>query len=140
MVRASGDGTVLEPQQRLVAHCFKIELDCIRSKQTDAALRAFQFALRREEAAPTGPIIHRPVKRRKGWTGMGTIAAVSPISLKINSNVSDGGTARAKAGEAVTLYRQQKTVSEIAMSLGIGRGSVYRALEAAGLKNVPNAQ
>ena len=35
-------------------------------------------------------------------------------------------TARAKAGEAVTLYRQQKTVSEIAMSLGIGRGSVYR--------------
>ena len=48
-------------------------------------------------------------------------------------------TARAKAGEAVTLFRQQKTVSEIAMSLGIGRGSVYRALQAAGLKNAPNA-
>ena len=49
-------------------------------------------------------------------------------------------TARAKAAEAVTLFRQQKTVSEIAMSLGIGRGSVYRALEAAGLKNAAKAQ
>lgn len=39
-------------------------------------------------------------------------------------------TARAKAGEAVVLYKQQKSVSEIAASLGIGRGSVYRALSA----------
>lgn len=43
-------------------------------------------------------------------------------------------TARAKAGEAVVLFQQQKSVSEIAASLGIGRGSVYRALTAAGLR------
>lgn len=43
-------------------------------------------------------------------------------------------TARAKAGEAVVLYQQDKSVSEIAASLGIGRGSVYRALAAAGLR------
>ncbi len=43
-------------------------------------------------------------------------------------------TARAKAGDAVALFRQGKTVSEIAYALQIGRGSVYRALEAAGLK------
>ncbi|TPJ72479.1 recombinase family protein [Mesorhizobium sp. B2-6-2] len=50
-------------------------------------------------------------------------------------------TARAKASEAVALFRQEKTVSEIAKSLGIGRGSVYRALEAAGLKEAaPHSQ
>lgn len=42
-------------------------------------------------------------------------------------------TARAKAGEAVALFGQGKTVTEIAKATGIGRGSVYRALEAAGL-------
>ena len=31
-------------------------------------------------------------------------------------------TARAKAGEGVVLFQQQKSVSEIAASLGIGRG------------------
>ena len=44
VVRASGDGTVLKLQQRLVAHGFKVELDGIRGKQTDAALKAFQKA------------------------------------------------------------------------------------------------
>jgi DNA invertase Pin-like site-specific DNA recombinase len=48
-------------------------------------------------------------------------------------------TARAKAGEAVDLHGQGKKVSEIAKTLGIGRGSVYRALEAAGLKEPPAA-
>ncbi|WEX77956.1 recombinase family protein [Sinorhizobium numidicum] len=43
-------------------------------------------------------------------------------------------TARAKAGEAIELFRQGRSVSEIAKAVGIGRGSVYRALEAAGLK------
>jgi DNA invertase Pin-like site-specific DNA recombinase len=47
-------------------------------------------------------------------------------------------TARAKAGEAVDLFRQGKTVSEIAKAVGIGRGSVYRALEAVGLKESPS--
>ncbi|TPQ50460.1 DNA invertase [Prosthecomicrobium hirschii] len=37
-------------------------------------------------------------------------------------------TARAKAGEAVRLHKEGKTVTEIAKELGIGRGSVYRAL------------
>lgn len=38
-------------------------------------------------------------------------------------------TARAKAGEAVRLHKEGKTVTEIAKELGIGRGSVYRAIE-----------
>lgn len=49
-------------------------------------------------------------------------------------------TARAKAGEAIDLFRQGKTVSEIAKAVGIGRGSVYRALEAAGLKETSSPQ
>lgn len=43
-------------------------------------------------------------------------------------------TARAKAGEAAELFKAGKSVSEVAKALGIGRGSVYRALEAAGLR------
>jgi DNA invertase Pin-like site-specific DNA recombinase len=46
-------------------------------------------------------------------------------------------TARANAGEAIALFKQGKTVSEVAKAVGIGRGSVYRALEAAGLKEAP---
>ena len=44
-------------------------------------------------------------------------------------------TARAKADDAVRLFREGKRVAHIAKELGIGRGSFYRALEAAG--NVP---
>ena len=44
-------------------------------------------------------------------------------------------TARAKAGEAIVLFREGRTIAEIARTVGIGRGSVYRALEAAGLKS-----
>jgi DNA invertase Pin-like site-specific DNA recombinase len=40
-------------------------------------------------------------------------------------------SARLKADEAVKLHRQGRTVTEIAKALSIGRGSVYRALEAA---------
>ena len=39
-------------------------------------------------------------------------------------------TARAKAGDAVRLFREGKKVAHIAKELGIGRGSVYRAIEA----------
>lgn len=46
-------------------------------------------------------------------------------------------TARAKAEEAVALYQSGKTVSKVAKELDIGRGSVYRALESAGLKQPP---
>lgn len=42
-------------------------------------------------------------------------------------------TARAKAEDAVQMFRAGKRVAHIAKELGIGRGSVYRALEAAGL-------
>ena len=45
-------------------------------------------------------------------------------------------TARAKAGVAVTLFKGGKSVSEVAKEVGIGRGSVYRALQAAGLKKL----
>ena len=43
-------------------------------------------------------------------------------------------SARLKADEAVTLFKAGRTVTEIGEALSIGRGSVYRALEAAGLK------
>jgi DNA invertase Pin-like site-specific DNA recombinase len=43
-------------------------------------------------------------------------------------------TARAKAADAVKLFRQGKRVSEVAKILSIGRASVYRAPENAGLR------
>jgi DNA invertase Pin-like site-specific DNA recombinase len=43
-------------------------------------------------------------------------------------------TARAKCDDAVRLFQEGKRVAEIAKALGVGRGSVYRALEQAGLK------
>jgi DNA invertase Pin-like site-specific DNA recombinase len=42
-------------------------------------------------------------------------------------------TARAKATDAVRLFKEGKRVSQVAAALGIGRASVYRALEQAGL-------
>jgi DNA invertase Pin-like site-specific DNA recombinase len=42
-------------------------------------------------------------------------------------------TARVKAEEAVRMCREGKSVTEVARALGIGRGSVYRAIEAAGV-------
>ena len=44
-------------------------------------------------------------------------------------------TARAKSDEAVRLFREGKRVAHIAKVLGIGRGSVYRALQAEGICN-----
>ena len=46
-------------------------------------------------------------------------------------------SARLKADEAVKLYKAGRSVTDIATTLSIGRGSVYRALEAAGMKSVP---
>jgi DNA invertase Pin-like site-specific DNA recombinase len=43
-------------------------------------------------------------------------------------------TARAKASEAVQMFREGKRVSDIAKALSVARASVYRALEGAGLK------
>jgi DNA invertase Pin-like site-specific DNA recombinase len=40
-------------------------------------------------------------------------------------------TARAKAQDAIRLFKEGKKVAHIAAELGIGRGSVYRALESA---------
>ena len=39
-----------------------------------------------------------------------------------------------KNDEAVKLFREGRTVRQIAAALTIGRGSVYRALEAAGMR------
>ena len=39
-----------------------------------------------------------------------------------------------KNDEAVKLFREGRTVTQIAAALTIGRGSVYRALEAAGMR------
>jgi DNA invertase Pin-like site-specific DNA recombinase len=43
-------------------------------------------------------------------------------------------SARLKADEAVKLFKNGRTVSDIATALSIGRGSVYRALEGAGVR------
>ena len=40
-------------------------------------------------------------------------------------------TARAKAQDALRLFREGMKVAQIAKELGIGRGSAYRALECA---------
>jgi DNA invertase Pin-like site-specific DNA recombinase len=42
-------------------------------------------------------------------------------------------SARLKADEAVELFKTGRTVTQIANALGIGRGSVYRALETCGM-------
>ncbi|MDR3571914.1 MAG: recombinase family protein [Candidatus Pacebacteria bacterium] len=47
-------------------------------------------------------------------------------------------SAKLKADEALRLFRQGRTVTQIARDLAIGRGSVYRALEAAGVKQTPD--
>jgi DNA invertase Pin-like site-specific DNA recombinase len=44
-------------------------------------------------------------------------------------------TARAKAPDAVRLFQEGNRVSDIAKALGVGRASIYRALEQAGLKS-----
>src|SRR3984957_1667635 len=41
-------------------------------------------------------------------------------------------SAKLKAYEAIAMFKAGKTVSEVAEALAIGRGSVYRAIEAAG--------
>ena len=43
-------------------------------------------------------------------------------------------TARAKAADAVRLFKEGKRISQVAAVLGIGRASVYRALDEAGLR------
>ncbi|MGA7668400.1 MAG: recombinase family protein [Pseudolabrys sp.] len=43
-------------------------------------------------------------------------------------------TARVKADDAVKLYKEGKRIAHIAKSLGIGRGSVYRALDDAKMR------
>ena len=49
-------------------------------------------------------------------------------------------SARLKGDQAVALFKEGQTVSEVAEALSIGRGSVYRALEVAGIKNDRLAQ
>jgi DNA invertase Pin-like site-specific DNA recombinase len=44
-------------------------------------------------------------------------------------------SARLKADEAAKLFKAGRSVTDIATALNIGRGSVYRALEAAGMKS-----
>ena len=43
-------------------------------------------------------------------------------------------SARLKADEAVKLFSQGRSVTQVATPLGIGRGSVYRALEGCGTR------
>ena len=43
-------------------------------------------------------------------------------------------TARAKADDVLRLSKEGQTVAQIARALGIGRASVYRALEAANVR------
>ena len=49
-------------------------------------------------------------------------------------------SARLKSDEAVKLFAAGRTVTDISRALSIGRGSVYRALELAGVKGSQAAQ
>ena len=77
-----------------------------------------------------------PSKLRPSATGRN----LRPRSTMRAKAKAEGGyrgrkpTARAKANDAVQLFRKGKRVAHIAKELGIGRGSVYRALEAAGVE------
>jgi DNA invertase Pin-like site-specific DNA recombinase len=51
---------------------------------------------------------------------------------KAQGNKGRKPTAWAKAQDAIRLFKEGKKVAHIASELGIGRGSVYRALECAG--------
>ena len=42
---------------------------------------------------------------------------------------------RSKADEAVKLFKAGRSMTDVATALNIGRSSVYRALEAAGMKS-----
>jgi DNA invertase Pin-like site-specific DNA recombinase len=44
-------------------------------------------------------------------------------------------SARLKADEVAKLFKAGRSLTDIATALNIGRGSVYRALEAAGMKS-----
>ena len=44
-------------------------------------------------------------------------------------------SARLKADEAVNLFKVERSVTDIATALNIGRGGVYWALEGAGMKS-----
>jgi len=54
--------------------------------------------------------------------------------LRWSSSFGRRPSARLKADEAVRLFREGGTVTQVANALGIGRGSVYRALETCGIK------
>ena len=53
---------------------------------------------------------------------------------KAENRYLGAGLSALKNDEAVKLFREGRTVTQIAAALTIGRGSVYRALEAAGMR------
>jgi len=58
------------------------------------------------------------------------------LSLRASARArSRIGSARLKTDEAVKLFKAGRSVTDIARALNIGRGSVYRALEAVGMKS-----
>jgi len=61
------------------------------------------------------------------------------VTVAPSNSVNRLTSARLKADEAVKLFKAGRTVTQIANALGIGRGSVYRALETCGIKQAASA-
>jgi hypothetical protein len=61
------------------------------------------------------------------------LMSLDPSSISEGRGQVQGAAGRLNAEDTVRLYLDGKRVAHIAKELGIGRGSAYRALEAAGL-------
>ena len=88
-----------------------------------------------------GPEVMAEVKKLIAWMnahGMGTFNTEDGLcgGCAYDAHgvaVTDEIVEKAKAADAVRLFKEGRRISHVAEQLGIGRASVYRALERAGL-------
>jgi Helix-turn-helix domain of resolvase len=89
--------------------------------------------------APAGPATRARVAANSGergwrWLAKNLLPGIAKAKAE-NRYMGRRPSARLEADEAVKLFKAGRSVTDIATALNIGRGSVYRALEAAGMKS-----